>query len=77
MPRPYLCGLRNMSYDATALLFAQEFYRSLALGYPVDTAMAEARRGIFLDIGSGRRDWATPVLFLRVADGQLFDLTHG
>jgi CHAT domain-containing protein len=37
--------------DRAALVFSREFYRSLALGYPVDAAMAEARKGIFLEVG--------------------------
>jgi formylglycine-generating enzyme required for sulfatase activity len=60
--------------DQAALACSREFYRSLALGYPVDAAMAEARKGIFLEAGSDVRDWGIPVLFLRAQDGQLFDI---
>jgi formylglycine-generating enzyme required for sulfatase activity len=60
--------------DRAALVFSREFYRSLALGYPVDAAMAEARKGIFLEVGSDAHDWGIPVLFLRAQDGQLFDI---
>jgi formylglycine-generating enzyme required for sulfatase activity len=59
--------------DHAALIFSREFYRSLALGYPVDAAIAEARKGIFLEVGGGQ-DWGVPVLFLRAQDGQLFDI---
>jgi ATP/maltotriose-dependent transcriptional regulator MalT len=60
--------------DQTSLVFTREFYRSLVLGYPVDAAMAQARKGIFQEIGAHRPDWGIPVLFLRAADGQLFQV---
>lgn len=60
--------------DHGALVFSREFYRSLALGYPVDAAMAEARKGIFLEVGGDAQDWGIPVLFLRAQDGQLFNI---
>lgn len=58
--------------DTTALIFAREFYRSLALGYPVEAAITEARRGIYLEVGSDTYDWGIPTLFLRAQNGQLF-----
>jgi CHAT domain-containing protein len=60
--------------DKAALIFAREFYHSSSLGYPVDSAISEARRGIFLEVGCDQPDWGAPVLFLRAADGQLFEL---
>ncbi|MEZ4712467.1 MAG: CHAT domain-containing protein [Caldilineaceae bacterium] len=60
--------------DQAAALFARDFYRSLALGYPVDAAVAEARRAIYLEAGKDAPDWAAPVLFLRAQDGQLFQI---
>lgn len=60
--------------DQAALVFSRDFYRSLALGYPVDAAVAEARKGIFLEVGGEAGDWGIPVLFLRAQDGQLFDV---
>lgn len=60
--------------DDAALIFAREFYQSLALGYPVDAAIAEARRGLFLHSGGNAPDWGSPVLFLRAADGRLFQV---
>jgi tetratricopeptide (TPR) repeat protein len=60
--------------EHTALVFTREFYRSLAQGYPVDGAMAEARKGILLDAGSDAPDFGIPVLFLRAQDGRLFEV---
>ena len=59
--------------DDTAAVFTREFYRSLAQGYPVDGAIAEARKGIFMEVGGDLRDWGIPVLFLRAQDGRLFE----
>ena len=58
--------------DETAILFAHEFYGAIADGYPVDTALAEARKAIFAR-GEGL-DWGTPVLHMRAPDGRIFDL---
>jgi len=60
--------------DASSLIFTREFYRSLALGYPVDAAISEARRGLYQAVGGQKPDWGTPVLFLRAKDGQLFQV---
>lgn len=60
--------------DRAGLVFAREFYRSLAVGMPVDAAIDEARRGIWIELGGDQPDWGAPLLFLRAADGQLFTL---
>jgi hypothetical protein len=58
--------------DGAAVSFASEFYGALADGYPVEAALAEARKAIF-NVGNDT-EWATPALYLRAFDGQLFDL---
>lgn len=58
--------------DGAAISFASEFYGALADGYPVEAALAEARKAIF-NVGNDT-EWATPALYLRAFDGQLFDL---
>ncbi len=70
-----LSGVVAMQFplqDKAALIFSREFYRSLALGYGVDTAVADARRGILMELGGQTIDWGVPVLFLRAKDGNLF-----
>ena len=59
--------------DEASLIFAREFYRSLAQGYPIDAAMAEARKGLYMELGADDMAWGMPVLFLRARDGQLFE----
>lgn len=58
--------------DEAALILSRVFYDSVALGYPVDAAIAEARRAIFLELGPENGEWGVPVLFMRAHDGQLF-----
>ena len=58
--------------DMAAITLATEFYGALADGYPIEAAMAEARKAIF-NAGNDT-EWATPVLYLRATDGRLFDL---
>jgi len=60
-----------MQFEITAdITFAEEFYAATADGYPVDAALAEARKAIFGT--SNDIEWGTPVLYLRAPDGQLF-----
>jgi hypothetical protein len=58
--------------DMAAITLANEFYGALADGYPVEAALAEARKAIF-NAGNDT-EWATPALHLRASDGHLFDL---
>lgn len=60
--------------DSAALVFSREFYRGLAAGRPVDVAASEARKGIFMELGTDEPDWGIPVLFLRAKDGQIFEV---
>ena len=59
--------------DKAAICFAREFYRALAVYDPVDAAVAQGRRAVYLDYGPHRPDWGTPVIFMRSTDGLLFN----
>jgi len=72
---PAVVAMQYSVYDDTAIRFSREFYRALAVGFPVDTAISEARRGIYIDCGMERRDWGVPVLFMRAPDGIILKLT--
>ena len=72
---PAVVAMQYSIYDDTAIKFSREFYRALAVGFPVDTAISEARRGIYIDCGVERRDWGIPVLFMRAPDGVILKLT--
>lgn len=74
---PAVIAHQHAMPDSSAIPFAAEFYRSLAEGFPVDGAVAEGRKAIISELGSvwrERVDWATPVLFMRAADGRILDL---
>jgi hypothetical protein len=58
--------------DASARLFAEDFYALLARLLPVDECVSRAREALLLEVGLDRADWATPVLFMRAPDGVLF-----
>ena len=56
--------------DDAAIVFTREFYGAVADGEPLDQAMASARKALLAEHAA---EWATPVLFLRAADGRVFD----
>jgi CHAT domain len=58
--------------DDAAIKFADTFYKRIArAGFPVDAAVAEARKDMYSP--TGPPEWATPVVFLRSTDGVLFE----
>jgi hypothetical protein len=64
-----------MQFEITgkaAITLAHEFYAPLADGYPVDGALAEARKAIFGQ--ENDVEWGTPVLYMRSPDGHIFDV---
>jgi hypothetical protein len=42
---------------------------------PVDAALADARRGLALELGAEDRSWFTPVIFMRTPNGRIFDIS--
>jgi hypothetical protein len=60
--------------DPAAIEFARRFYAEVAKNRPVDLAVTEARIAMSRGFGS---EWATPVLYMRSPDGQLFDVRAG
>lgn len=69
---PAVLAMQYPIWDAAAIIFARELYSALAYLAPVDVAIAEARRALYADFGTGRRDWGAPVLFMRDPQGHLF-----
>lgn len=55
-----------------AKIFLEEFYSSVAARKPVDWAAQAARNAVALELGQDNREFATPVLFMRAADGNVF-----
>jgi hypothetical protein len=58
--------------DQAAIRFAEEFYRAVVDGGCIDTAVGDARRGIFFM--PNESEWATPVIMSRADDGVLFQM---
>ncbi|HEY3960182.1 MAG TPA: CHAT domain-containing protein [Solirubrobacteraceae bacterium] len=69
---PAVIAMQFEISDVAAISFARCFYGSLARGNAIDTALADARLGMFAD--EHALEWATPVMFTSVDDGQLFAL---
>jgi hypothetical protein len=69
---PAVVAMQFTISDEAAVVFAEELFTSLiGRQYPIDAAVSEARKAVFTEVNE--IEWATPVLFLRAADGQLFD----
>jgi outer membrane protein assembly factor BamD (BamD/ComL family) len=72
---PAVVAMQFPISDVAAIRFAGRFYPLIALGEPVDYAVAEGRRAIRL-AESDTMEWATPILFMRAPDGVLFRVTE-
>lgn len=68
--KPAVVAMQFPISDQSAIIFAQTFYQRIAQGYPVDAAVGEGRKRLLSSEGA---EWATPVLYMRAADGNLFD----
>ncbi|WP_293082412.1 SUMF1/EgtB/PvdO family nonheme iron enzyme, partial [Moorena sp. SIO3H5] len=74
---PVVVAMQYQVSNITAIQFAYEFYERLAKGEPVDIAAQNGRRTIGLETGNRKRDFATPVIFMRLEDGYLFKREDG
>jgi CHAT domain len=74
---PVVMAMQYEVTNATASIFARRFYKKLAQGEPVDIAAQDGRRAIALsNLQYKKRDFATPVIFMRVPDGHLFQYSE-
>jgi hypothetical protein len=71
---PAVIALQFPMTDAAAITLAEEFYTALADGYGVDAALTEARVAVATRHRGG--EWGAPKLFLRAADGLLWQMTQ-
>jgi tetratricopeptide (TPR) repeat protein len=70
---PAVVAMQFEVSDEAAIEFAPALYGALAAGRPVDAAVSEARKAIYT---ISPLEWATPVLYLRADDAQLFDISQ-
>ena len=71
---PSVIAMQFEITDDAAILFAGGFYSALARGAPVDAALAAARKAIWANYND--IEWGTPVLFMRVPNGRIFDVVQ-
>ncbi len=69
---PAVIAMQFEVSDEAAIAIASGFYAALADDYPVDAALAEARKAVFA--AGCTVEWGTPVLYLRAPDGRIFDI---
>ncbi len=72
---PAVVAMQFPVSDQAAITLSHEFYLALADGFPVDAALTESRKAVFA--GGNDIEWGTPVLYLRAADGRIFDVQRG
>ena len=71
---PAVIGMQAEITDEAAIAFSDRLYTALAQGFPIDAALAQARRAI---AAAGKEvEFGTPVLFMRVSDGRIFNVTE-
>jgi hypothetical protein len=70
---PAVIAMQYSIFDESAKLFADEFYRTLALGWPIDAAVQTTRNALSMEVGLDRRDFATPVLSMRAKNGIILE----
>lgn len=66
---PAVIAMQFEITDKAAITFSSEFYSALVDGYPIETAVSEARKSIY---ASGNKlEWATPVLYTNIEGSAL------
>jgi len=73
---PSVLAMQFPITDPAAVEFSRTLYEGLADYLPVDAAVTEARRAVRITL-PGTLEWGTPVLYLRSADGAIFDQPAG
>lgn len=75
---PAVIAMQFAITDGAAITFADNFYKAIADGDPVDAALSEARRAMYARAlekeVSVRIEWGTPVLYLRAQEAQIFQI---
>ncbi len=69
---PAVVAMRYAVLVSTAEIFMDNFYTALAAHKPVDWAVQWARNALSIQVGLDSREFATPVLFMRARDGEIF-----
>lgn len=67
---PAVIAMQFEISDAAAIAISYEMYSATADGYPLEAALAAARKAVYTD--GNQTEWATPVLYLRASSGDIF-----
>ncbi len=68
---PAVVAMQAPISDDAAIVFSEAFYRQLTTGTPIDTALTEGRQAVHFATPDSS-EWSTPILFLRIPNGELF-----
>jgi CHASE2 domain-containing sensor protein len=71
---PAVVAMQFKIRDETAIQFSKTFYSTLITNFSVETAVARARLNILSGVREDKLGWATPVLFMRMGDAEIFRL---
>lgn len=69
---PAVIAMQYTVQIESAKIFFESFYTSLAYRKPVDWAVQYARNAVSQELGLKNREFATPVLYMRAKDGNVF-----
>ena len=70
---PVVVAMQYEVSNSIASRFARLFYEKLGEGEPVDIAVQQGRKEIDYSLKERKHEFATPVLFMRVPNGHLFN----
>jgi serine/threonine protein kinase len=69
---PAVLSMQYRVLIKTAKIFLEDFYTAVAARKPVDWATQSARNAVSQELGFDNREFATPVLYMRAEDGEIF-----
>ncbi len=69
---PIVVAMRYSVLISAAEIYLENFYTAAAAHRPVDWAVQHARNAISIKQGLNNREFATPVLYMRATDGNIF-----
>jgi CHAT domain-containing protein len=69
---PAVIAMQYSVKVSTAELFLRHLYQNIAQRKPIDWAIQQARNAVSVRKGSNNREFATPVLYMRAEDGNIF-----
>jgi hypothetical protein len=69
---PAVVAMQYPVLISSAKIFLENFYTAVAARKPVDWAVQHGRNSVGITLGYDNREFATPVLYMRAEDGNIF-----